>query len=510
MTTSAWDPRLRTPHWDPLPEGFSVRRRVRVVALLGLPFVLWYLTWLLDPDRIGHPVLYALLILAETINVVQALGFWWTASYEHVRPAKAPTRPVSVDVLIPRYDEPPEIVELTVAAAVNLRGDDVRVWLLDDGDSDAMRELAERHGARYLRRPVHDHAKAGNINHALEHADAEYVAIVDCDHVVQPRFLEACLGHFEDDEQLAFVQTPQYYANGDRPGIAGAAWAQQTLFFGAIARGKDGLGATFCCGTNVIFRRAALDATGGFPTHSITEDFELTIDLHERGWHTAYLPEVLSAGLGPDDMGSYITQQLRWARGCLSALPRIVGARLPMRLKLQYLLSGLYWITGWTVLVYMTFPVITILTGAQPLENLTAPQFLLHFTPYFVLALSAAALAGRGSFTFTAIAVQAATFWLHIIASVLTLLRRRGSFKVTPKVGVEGAQPRVVWPTLVAVVVLVGVSIFGLIRARDAATINNVAFALFHVTVLLAGSWAALRPPAPVTSLASRLAERVA
>ncbi|CAA9209274.1 MAG: Cellulose synthase (UDP-forming), partial [uncultured Actinomycetospora sp.] len=469
MSTRAWDVRLREPHWTPVVPGASVRRRVRVMALVGVPLVLWYLSWLLSPERVGHPVLYGLLVAAEALNVLQAVGLWWTAANERVRPAKPPTRPASVDVLIPRYDEPVEVVELTVAAAVGLRGTDVRVWLLDDGDSDEMRDLAERNGARYLRRPVHDHAKAGNINHALEHIDAEYVAVVDCDHVVDPRFVEACLGHFEDDERLAFVQTPQYYANGDRPGIAGAAWTQQTLFFGVIARGKDGLGAMFCCGTNVVFRRTALDATGGFPTHSITEDFELTITLHEQGWHTAYLPEILAAGLGPDDMGSYVTQQLRWARGCLSALPRIVRARLGARLKAQYLLSGLYWLTGWTVLVYLSFPLITILTGAQPLDNLTAPEFLLHFAPYFVLALTTVAVAGGGSFTFAGLAVSGACFWLHIVASVLTVLRRRCSFKVTPKVGVAGPQPRVVWPTLATVAVLVGVSVYGLVRERDAA-----------------------------------------
>ena len=39
----------------------------------------------------------------------------------------------------------------------------------------------------------------------------------------------------------------------------GTTWAQQALFFGPIAMGRDELGAMFCCGTNVLFRRAALD-----------------------------------------------------------------------------------------------------------------------------------------------------------------------------------------------------------------------------------------------------------
>ncbi|MBV8432007.1 MAG: glycosyltransferase [Solirubrobacterales bacterium] len=497
MSANRLDIRLRRPQWSPLPNGLPVRIRVRLAAAIGVPLIVWYLSWLLNPARIGEPVLYVLLIVAELLNVIQAVGFWWTCGFERVRQPRAPRHPAMVDVFIPRYDEPREIVELTVAAAAGLRGDEVRVWLLDDGDSDDMQSLAEAYDVGYIRRPVHDHAKAGNINYALARTDAPYVAIIDCDHVAFPEFLEDTLGHFDEDERLAFVQTPQYYANGYQGGVAGAAWHQQTLFFGAIARGKDGLGATFCCGTNVVFRRAALEDTGGFPTHSITEDFELSIALHERGWRTAYLPKVLASGLGPEDMAGYTTQQLRWARGCLSSLPRVFRARLPWRLRAQYMLSGLYWLSGWTVLVYMAFPLVRILFGVQPLAHLTAPEFLLHFAPYFLVALSTAALAGAGSYTFSALALAAASFWVFIVASLLTLARRRGSFKVTPKTGTGRRQPRAVAPALVAIGVLAGVSIWGLLQHQDAATFNNAAFALFHICILTTGCWPALRRARP-------------
>ena len=161
MSTPPVDVRLRRPLWDPLPRGLSLRARVGLLALLGVPLIAWYLTWLLDPARVGQPVLYGLLLAAETLNVIQALGFWWTCAHERVRKPSPPRTRAAVDVLIPRYDEPTEVVELTLAAAVGLRGHDVRVWLLDDGDDEEMRLLAEEHGSGYLRRPIHDHAKAG-------------------------------------------------------------------------------------------------------------------------------------------------------------------------------------------------------------------------------------------------------------------------------------------------------------------------------------------------------------
>ncbi|HLM27797.1 MAG TPA: cellulose synthase catalytic subunit, partial [Thermoleophilaceae bacterium] len=415
MSTRPWDVRLRKLAWEPMPRSVSVRTRVRIMAALGLPAAAWYFVWLLNPERIGDPTLYVILIVAELFNFSQALGFWWTCANEKVRERKAPSEWLAVDVFVPVYKEPPEIVDLTVAAAKGLRGAEARVHVLDDGNDPAMEALARRHGVGYITREEHTGAKAGNINHALEVTDAPFIAVFDSDHVADPAFLEATLGHMENPK-IAFVQTPQYYANADQNRIAAASWAQQALFFGAICRGKDGLGAVFCCGTNVLFRREAFESVGGFPTNSLTEDYELSIHLHEKGWESAYLPDVLSRGLGPEDTAAYVSQQLRWARGCLSGLPRALRAKLPLGLKIQYLLSGLYFLSGWTVLIYMSFPVVRLLGGGQPLGGIDAPEFLLHFAPYFAIALSTAALAGAGSYTFAAFALAAANFWIHVLS----------------------------------------------------------------------------------------------
>jgi cellulose synthase (UDP-forming) len=494
MSSRPWDVRLRRVTWQPWPTNVSVRTRARILLVFALPCAVWYFGWLLNPDRIGTPYLYGLLIGAELFNVIQAFGFWWTCINERVRERRPPTRRVAVDVFVPVYKEPVDIVDLTVAAAAGLRGAEVRVWVLDDGNDDDMRDLAARHGVGYIRRAEHKGAKAGNINNALSVTDAPFIAVFDSDHVADPAFLEATLGYMEDDG-VAFVQTPQYYANGDASRIAAASWSQQALFFGAIARGKDGLNAVFCCGTNVLFRREAFESVGGFPTNSLTEDFELSIWLHERGWRSVYVPDVLARGLGPEDMASYVSQQQRWARGCLSGLPGAMRAKLPLKLKLQYLLSATYFLSGWTVLIYMSFPVIRLLTGGQPIDGITAPEFLLHFAPYFAVALGTVAVAGSGAYTFSAFALAAANFWIHILATIYTVLKKEGSFVVTPKKGAAARQPGAVMPALAVVAILVGVSIYGLARAQDAATINNVCFAAVHVAILLTGCWPALAKP---------------
>jgi len=142
---------------------------------------------------------------------------------------------------------------------------------------------------------------------------------------------------------------------------------------------------------------------------------------------------------------------------------------------------------------------VRLLTGAQPLAATSADQFLGHFAPYFGLSLLAVTVLGGGAYTFKAFALQAASFWIHVQSTVLTLLGRRGGFVVTPKEGVVGRQPRAVAPALVAVAVLGAVAAYGLLRDRDPATLNNVAFAGLHIVVLLAGVLPALRRrPLPV------------
>jgi cellulose synthase (UDP-forming) len=483
------DPRLAPPRWQP-PE---VRPwRSRAVLVLGLVLAVWYFGWLLHPDRVGHLGLYAALVVAELFNLTQAVGLWWTARPRRHRGRRfEDPGPVAVDVFIPVYDEPIDVVEPTIAAATRMRGAEVRVAVLDDGPRQELAAVAERYGARYVTRPDREGAKAGNINHALQHTDAPYVVILDCDHVPQERFLEATLGYFAAPE-VAFVQTPQYYANADYTPISEAAWSQQALFFGPIARAKDSLDSMFVCGTNVVLRREALEEVGGFPQDSVTEDFELSLRFEEAGYHGAYVPEVLASGLGPEDLASYLGQQLRWARGCIGALPNALRSRLPLRHKLQYLLSASFFLTGWTVLLYVSLPAIRILTGAQPLAHDIADQFLIHFIPYFGLALLAVAAFGVGTYRFSAYTLMVSSFWVHVKATLAAISGRAARFTVTPK---RGQLRRQIRPALIPLTVagLLGAAIvYGLARDRSPATLNNVAFALLHVTVLTAGVWPAI------------------
>lgn len=486
------DTRLQPATWEARMTPTRVRQ-LRWLLPLNLLLAGWYFGWLLQPQRVGNPYVFTLLVVAELFNLVQAVGYWWTLRHRAVRlPVEPPYNFIRVDVLIPTYNEPLDIVVPTIEAALALRGVVVEVWLLDDGHRAEMARAACRLGARYLSRPTNEGAKAGNINYAVARTSAPFIAVFDCDHVPDPHFLEATLGHF-NTATVAYVQTPQYYANASTNSLAGAAWSQQALFFGPICQGKDASDAIFCCGTNFVMRRSALEQVGGFPTDSITEDFLLSIELAERGWSGVYEPEVLAKGLAPEDLSSYVNQQRRWATGCIASIPRVLRSRTKLRTKVSTLLSATYFLSGWAILINMCWPVVWVLTGALPLAQVSADRFLLHFAPYFAASLVTLGVASNGAYTWSAYSLACSNFAVQINSTFAALRRKERAFVVTPKHGNTGLHLRAAAPPLIAAIILAATAVAGIAKGMSPANVNNVTFALLHVTVMAAGARYGLR-----------------
>jgi cellulose synthase/poly-beta-1,6-N-acetylglucosamine synthase-like glycosyltransferase len=69
-------------------------------------------------------------------------------------------------------------------------------------------------------------------------------------------------------------------------------------------------------------------------TESIAEDFVTGMFMHEKGYRSVYVPEVLAEGLACEDLLSYSKQQFRWARGALDIIFRynpLLAAGSPSR-----------------------------------------------------------------------------------------------------------------------------------------------------------------------------------
>lgn len=266
--------------------------------------------------------------------------------------------PMLVDVFIPTYNESRDVVLPTILGARAMHGARLRIWVLDDGRRGWLRDLCIEHDVRYVTRPDNTHAKAGNLNAGLAASAAEaerasFIAVFDADFVPLPDFLVRTLALFAD-QSIGLVQTPQhFYTHGPLQETfqARSVWPEeQRVQYDVLLPSRDAWGTAYCGGTSWIARRDAIDAIGGIPCDSVTEDYLTSLRLSEQGWQTAYLGERLSIGLAPAGVSEYITQRVRWCIGTMQiariAFSRASGNRLSWMQRLHLLDHVAYWGLG--------------------------------------------------------------------------------------------------------------------------------------------------------------------
>ncbi|MDQ0745505.1 cellulose synthase (UDP-forming) [Clavibacter sp. B3I6] len=257
MTTTA----TRTPGTSRMTFRFALIRLLAVVtAILGLNYIVWRLLFSVNPGALWIAIP---LVLAETYSLIDSLLFGFTMWRARERPKPpSPAPDLTVDVFIATYNEPLDLVMDTARAAKRITYPH-KTWVLDDGNREELREIAEAEGIGWITRSADwtgraRHAKAGNLNNALLTTEGEFMLILDADQIPEPDILDKTLGYF-DDPQMALVQTPQVFVNVPEDDPLGS---QAPLFYGPIQQGKDGWNAAFFCGSNAILRREALMLLG--------------------------------------------------------------------------------------------------------------------------------------------------------------------------------------------------------------------------------------------------------
>ncbi len=293
---------------------------------------------------------------------------------------QSPLRHAATDVFIASYNENRDILERTIIGALALHHPDLRVWLLDDGARPWARELAESLGVMYVSRVKGKHAKAGNINNAMQHALAtgrrpEFLLLLDADFIPHRHLLQRVLGLF-DTPDVGIVQTPQHFFNPDPVQsnlLCSSVWPdEQRFFFNSLLPAKDAWGAAFCCGTSAVFRVEAFVKAGGMATETVTEDMLTTFKFEEYGFRTIFLNERLSLGLAPESLLEFMAQRSRW---CLGAIQQIFtpwsffGRRLSWINRVAFFDTVLYWCCGAAFkLMLLSAPMLYWFTGTTVLH----------------------------------------------------------------------------------------------------------------------------------------------
>ncbi len=288
------------------------------------------------------------------------------ASHEALVETWLPDAIPTVDVFLPSAGEPLDILRNTYhhVSCMSWPGR-LTTYVLDDSGRDEVRMLAEQYGFEYRSRPNRGYLKkAGNLKYGFDESDGDFIAIFDADFVPRSDYLFELMPYF-DDLATAIVQSPQFFdATRDMHWLQRNAGSTQELFYRWIQPSRDRYRAAICVGTCAVYRRAALDESGGFAQIGHSEDVHTGVHLMKVGYRTKYVPVLVSKGLCPDTSSAFLNQQYRWCTGSMSLLrdPMYRTHKAISRSQRLCFWAGfLYYITTALNAVLAPFPILVML-----------------------------------------------------------------------------------------------------------------------------------------------------
>jgi cellulose synthase (UDP-forming) len=361
----------------------------RLLAFLTIFGGVGYLTWLTFNITMAHPVVAVTFFAAEVaclVLFVIASFTVWRLRYKPPEGLPLAETP-SADVFVTVCGEPLHIVRATVEAAAAIEWpSQLTCYVLDDGGSEVVRQLAEGCGCRYLSRLAEavplEAAKAGNLNFGLRHSTGELVLVLDADQVCQPSILRV-LASYMRFPRVGFVQSRQHYLvpEGD------PFFNLDRVFYEAVQLGYDNRDTVISCGSGVVYRRRALEENGGFTAWNLTEDLTTSYDLHSHGWRSFYYPYPLTTGLAPSDIWGVYRQRGQWALDTMRLFfwdNPLLKRNLRWRSRVNYLVIPVsYFSAGLVFPVFYIIPLWTYVTGGAVLAG-NELEFALIRSLYFL------------------------------------------------------------------------------------------------------------------------------
>lgn len=496
--------------------GFSKKRSVSVIMvvmsiLLSTRYMYFRLTQTLHFNSEIETILGMGLFLAEVYVWVMLLLSYlqtvWPLKREIVPLPDDMTQWPTVDVYIPTYNEPLDVVRDTVLAAqcIDYPSDKMNIYLLDDGKRREFAVFAADVGVGYITRNDNNHAKAGNLNHAMKLTQGELITVFDCDHVATRIFLQATVGGFLKDPKLALVQTPHYFYSPDpferNLSVGRNIPNEGSLFYGPIQQGNDNWNATFFCGSCAVIRRSALEEIGGFAVETVTEDAHTALKLQRRGWGSAFLDIPLAAGLATERLALHVIQRTRWARGMTQIFRLdnpLFGRGLTIQQRLCYLSAMLYYQFALPRIAFLTAPLAYLLFNLNIIHS-SASLVFAYALPHLFLAIYVnSRMNGRHRYSFWGEIYDLVLAFHIALPTVVTMFfPKRGKFNVTDKgalLDVGYFDFSVVRPHLIIALLLAAGVIAGIVRAcaHDYFGVDprvialNVGWGLYSLIFLLA------------------------
>jgi len=326
-----------------------------LVWSIGVPFDYYLdpLDWAMLAMLLPAQLAILAILLANGFEFVEAI---WNRGWQRAAAPRVETDRTEwpfVSIHLATHNEPPEMVIATLDSLARLDYPAFEVLVVDNNTDreETWRPVQARCAElgprfRFFALKPWPGFKAGALNFALTKTDprAEVIAVVDADYVVEPEWLRALVGYF-DDPKVAVVQCPQAHRDWASNAFRRMTNWEYEGFFRIGMHHRNERDAIIQHGTMTLIRRRALIEAGRWAEWCIVEDAELGLRLFNAGYSAVYVDHVMGRGLTPADFTAYKSQRFRWAFGAMQILRRHLSWLTqpgPLTVGQRY-----HFLTGW-------------------------------------------------------------------------------------------------------------------------------------------------------------------
>jgi len=301
----------------------------------------------------------------------------------------------------------------------------------------------------YIHRVDRTGYKAGALDAGLSVAKGELVAIFDADFIPGDGFVRDLVPHFTGDAKVGMVQARWGHMNRDRSLLTRVQALMLDGHHLVENRARAAAGWLFnFSGTGGMWRKCAINESGGWQHDTLTEDLDLSYRAQMAGWKFVYRENVVTPAELPEDVSAFRAQQFRWAKGTVQTARKLMKRVMTSELSLTQRMEAFFHMTPhfayplMVILSVLLLPALILMPATNPTTMLLIDLPLCIGTTGSLAAFYAMAMTAQGRSRFDALRTLPALLALgaglapHLTKAVFEGLRSMaGEFVRTPKHG---------------------------------------------------------------------------
>jgi cellulose synthase/poly-beta-1,6-N-acetylglucosamine synthase-like glycosyltransferase/peptidoglycan/xylan/chitin deacetylase (PgdA/CDA1 family) len=232
---------------------------------------------------------------------------------------------LGVSVVISAYNEARVIADTLRSVLATRDCPQLEILVVDDGSTDDTAPIVVRLAAddphiRLIQQP--NRGKAAALNRAFVEARGDIVVTLDADTLFTQDTVANLVRHFATDREQRIAAVAGVVKVGNRRNLL-TRW--QALDYitqiGVERAAQETLGAIMIVpGACAAWRRAAVIAVGGYPSRTLAEDFDLSLELQRRRFTIVQDDEAVCYTEAPETLKALLKQRTRWMFGSLQTL----------------------------------------------------------------------------------------------------------------------------------------------------------------------------------------------